>query len=122
MSIFPKRVKLQRTTADELNFGPSGTLVKMLTANTTFSRITGGQEGEELTLILQQDGTGSRTATFPAAVVWVGGAAPTLPTATFDAVIIKFFKVGNQYFGITLTAQVATAANTAAHLALSAQI
>jgi hypothetical protein len=122
MSVYPKRIKLARSTADELNFGGTGTVIRMLTANTTFSRITGGQDGEQLTLILQQDGTGSRTATFPAAVVWVGGAAPTLPTGAYDAVIIHFYKVGTAYFGVTVASQVAVAANAAAHLALAAAL
>src|SRR3989338_4314970 len=51
-----------------------------LTANCTFtfsnppaSGVTGS-----FTLILRQDGTGSRTATWPASVDWPGAIAPTL--------------------------------------------
>ena len=40
-----------------------------------------GLIGNEITLVLKQDATGSRTVTWPAGVLWPGGAAPTL-TAT----------------------------------------
>lgn len=120
--IFTKRNKLSRSAADELNFGGTGVVLRLLTANTTFSRITGGSDGEELTLLLQQDGTGSRTATFPAAVVWVGGVAPTLATGAFDLNIIKFTKVGSTYLGVTVASQVAVASAAAAHVALAAAL
>jgi hypothetical protein len=37
--------------------------------------------GHELVVQLTQDATGSRTVTWPAAVKWAGGTAPTLSTA-----------------------------------------
>lgn len=54
------------------------------------------------TLILRQDGTGSRTVTWPASVVWAGGTAPTLSTAASAIDIIVFLTVdnGTTWFGM----------------------
>lgn len=51
-----------------------------LTANCTFTFPAAGA-GKSFSVRLVQDGTGSRTATWPAAVKWAGGTAPTLSTA-----------------------------------------
>jgi len=50
-------------------------------------------------LKLIQDGTGSRTATWPATVKWVGGTAPTLTTEAAAIDIITFYWDGTNYFG-----------------------
>jgi len=50
---------------------------------------------------LKQDATGSRTATWPASVKWVGGAAPTLSTAGASEDIITFYYDGTSYYGIS---------------------
>ena len=36
--------------------------------------------GQEIVLVLKQDGTGSRTITWPSGIKWSGGSAPTLTT------------------------------------------
>ena len=51
-------------------------------------------------LMLVQDGTGSRTATWPATVKWPGGTAPTLTTAANAIDIIGFYFDGTNYFGV----------------------
>ncbi len=61
----------------------------------TFSNATSG--GIYLVKIIQ-DGTGSRTITWPAAVKWAGG-APTLSTAAGAIDIATFFYDGTNYFG-----------------------
>lgn len=48
--------------------------------------------GQHFTLFLKQDGTGSRTVTWDAAVDWAGGTAPTLATGA-DAVDVLSFAV-----------------------------
>jgi len=58
--------------------------VVTLTANCTFTFPTAAA-GKSFTLILQQDSTGSRTATWPVNTKWPGGVAPTL-TTTANAV------------------------------------
>ena len=52
-----------------------------------------------LVLKLTQDATGSRTATWPAAVKWPGGTAPTLTTAANSVDVIRFFFDGTNYYG-----------------------
>ncbi len=57
----------------------------------TFSNPPTSGTGGSLSLILIQDGTGSRTATWPASVKWAGGTAPTLTTtATTGTDILTF--------------------------------
>ena len=59
----------------------SGSIEKLtLTANTTLT-LNNPITGAVYTLVLIQDGTGSRTVTWPGSVQWQGGSAPTL-TAT----------------------------------------
>jgi hypothetical protein len=52
----------------------------VLTANSTFT-FSNPVNGATYLLRLVQDGTGSRTVTFPSTVKWSGGTAPTLTTA-----------------------------------------
>ena len=51
-------------------------------------------------LVLKQDGTGSRTATWPGAVKWPGGTAPTLTTAANSIDIISFYYDGTNFYGV----------------------
>ena len=44
-----------------------------------------------LVLVLKQDGTGSREATWPESVMWPSGTAPTLSTGANDVDIVCFF-------------------------------
>lgn len=72
-----------------------------LTANCTFT-LTGASAGQATTLelILTQDGTGSRTATWPASVKWAGG-APTLSTAAgaVDRLVLTTYNAGTTWYG-----------------------
>ena len=52
-----------------------------------------------LVLVLKQDGTGGRTATWPGTVMWPSGTAPTLSTGAAAIDIICFFYDGTNYFG-----------------------
>ncbi len=64
-----------------------------MTGNCTFTMPSGSglQAGSSITLILTQDGTGSRTGVFTS-VKWAGGSAPTLTTtATTGVDIITFY-------------------------------
>ena len=64
-----------------------------MTGNCTFTMPSGSglQAGSSLTLILTQDGTGSRTGAFTS-VKWAGGSAPTLTTtATTGIDILTFY-------------------------------
>ena len=64
-----------------------------MNGNCTFTMPSGSglQAGTSMTLILTQDGTGSRTGAFTS-VLWAGGTAPTLTTtATTGIDIITFY-------------------------------
>jgi len=52
-----------------------------------------------LTLVLKQDGTGSRTVTWASGILWVGGVAPTLTTAANAIDIVTFYFDGTNYYG-----------------------
>ena len=68
-------------------------------ANETFTFTAPGGTCS-LTLVLIQDGTGSRTATWPGTVKWPSaGTAPTLSTDPADIDIVTFFWDGTNYFG-----------------------
>lgn len=72
-----------------------------LTANCTFTFPTAGA-GKSFTLILVQDGTGSRTATWPASVKWAGGTAPTLTTTASKRDVFSFLcPDGSSWLGFT---------------------
>ena len=53
-----------------------------------------------LTLILIQDATGSRTVTWSTPVEWVGASAPTLSTGANDVDIVSFYYDGSTYYGM----------------------
>jgi hypothetical protein len=73
-----------------------------LTGNCTIS-ITGPTAGQgwSATFILRQDGTGSRTVSWPAGTVWPGGSEPTLSTAAgaIDIVVLMTVDGGTEWFG-----------------------
>lgn len=69
-----------------------------LTANCTLS-FTDPANPCNLLLVVVQDGTGSRTVTWPASVLWPGGTAPTLSTAGGAIDIISFYWDGTNYYG-----------------------
>ena len=75
-----------------------------LTGNCTFTFSNPPASGKAgtITMILTQDGTGSRTASWPASVDWPGGTAPTLTTtATTGVDVLTFLTVdgGTTWFG-----------------------
>jgi hypothetical protein len=59
----------------------------------TFSNPSPTGKACGFTLILTQDGTGSRTATWPASVKWPNGSAPTLSTGAADVDMLAFVTV-----------------------------
>lgn len=70
----------------------------------TFSNPPASGTAGSFTLILIQDGTGSRTATWPAAVKWASATAPTLTTtATTGTDILTFITTdaGTTWYGFS---------------------
>lgn len=85
-------------TADTIDWTVSNKQKSTLTGNCTFT-FTAPPGPCSLILKLVQDGTGSRTVTWPAAVHWSGGTAPTLTTTASKVDIISFYYDGSTYFG-----------------------
>lgn len=69
-----------------------------LTDNCTFT-FTAPSGVCNLILKVVQDGTGSRTITWPSSVKWVSGTAPTLSTSANAIDIVSFYYDGTNYFG-----------------------
>lgn len=86
------------STADTIDWTLSNKQKSTLTGNCTFT-FTAPPGPCSLILKLVQDGTGSRTVTWPAAVHWSGGTAPTLTTTASKVDIISFYYDGSTYFG-----------------------
>lgn len=85
-------------TADTVDWTLSNKQKSTLTGNCTFT-FTAPPGPCSLVLKLVQDGTGSRTVTWPATVHWSGGTAPTLTTTINKVDIITFYWDGTTYFG-----------------------
>lgn len=64
-----------------------------LTGNVTltFSNPAPGDRATSLTLVVTQDGTGSRIITWPGSVVWPSGTTPVLTTTASAVDILTFF-------------------------------
>jgi hypothetical protein len=74
-----------------------------MTGNCTFTFTNPPASGVSYSfmLILEQDATGSRTATWPASVKWPNGSTPTLTTTANKTDILNFITVdgGTTYYG-----------------------
>lgn len=66
--------------------------------NATLSFNNPPKAGTLITIILVQDGTGSRTVTWPATVKWSGGTAPTLTTTAGKRDVFTFVYDGSNYY------------------------
>jgi len=69
-----------------------------LTGNCTFTFPT-ATAGQSFILLLKQDGTGSRTVTWPAAVKWPGGTAPTITATASKLDKYIFTSDGTNWYG-----------------------
>jgi len=77
-------------TTETLDLSTASVFNVTLSDNCTFTFSNSPSDSFGFTLILNQDGTGSRTATWPAAVEWAGGTAPTLTTTASATDILTF--------------------------------
>jgi hypothetical protein len=71
-----------------------------LGGNRTLSNPTNQQAGACYTLIVKQDGTGSRTLAYGSAYKWAAGTAPTLSTAANAVDILTFISDGTNMYGV----------------------
>jgi len=85
----------------DITTGNASHLVLTATCTFTFSNPASSGISTSFTLYLEQDATGSRTVTWPAAVQWAGGTAPTLTTTGSYTDILSFSTVdgGTTWFG-----------------------
>jgi hypothetical protein len=86
------------STADTVDWTAGQAQKSTLTGNCTFT-FTAPPGVCQLSLKLIQDGTGSRTVTWPGAVTWVGGTAPTLSTTAAAVDLVSFYYDGSVYYG-----------------------
>ena len=69
----------------------------------TFSNPPASGVAGAFTLIQNQDGTGSRTVTWPASVEWAGGSAPTITSTASSTDVFTFITTdgGTTWYGFT---------------------
>lgn len=80
--------QITAAAAQTVDWSTSSVIQYQLTANTTFT-FTNVFVGQNITLVLTQDGTGSRTGTFPSGSVFVGGSKTlSTPANSVDTVTI----------------------------------
>lgn len=87
-------------TAYTISLANGSVQILTLTGNCTFTFPT-ATAGQSFILLLKQDGTGSRTVTWPAAVKWPGGTAPTITSTASKADKYVFTADGTNWIGST---------------------
>lgn len=85
-------------TAYTINIANGTVQILTLTGNCTFTFPT-ATSGKSFILLLKQDGTGSRTVTWPAAVKWPSGTAPTITSTASKTDKYVFTADGTNWFG-----------------------
>jgi hypothetical protein len=85
-------------TAYTINITNGTFQILTLTDNCTFTFPT-ATSGKSFILLLRQDGTGGRTATWPAAVKWPGGTAPTITSTANRLDKFIFSADGTNWYG-----------------------
>jgi len=91
-------VTANTSTAYTISLASGTVQILTLTGNCTFTFPT-ATSGKSFTLILKQDATGSRTATWPAAVKWPSSTAPTITATASKADKYVFTADGTNWFG-----------------------
>ena len=87
-------------TSDTIDWTVAQKQKSTLTGNCTFT-FTAPAGPCNIMLKLIQDGTGSRTVTWPGTVKWPSGTAPTLSTAASKVDIMAFYFDGTNYYGLS---------------------
>ena len=86
------------STAYTIDLANGSVQILTLTGNCTFTFPT-ATAGRSFIMILKQDGTGSRTVTWPAAVKWPSGTAPTITATASKADKYVFTADGTNWLG-----------------------
>lgn len=85
-------------TAYTISLANGSVQILTLTGNCTFT-FPAATAGQSFILLLKQDGTGSRTVTWPAAVKWPGGTAPTITSTASKLDKYIFTSDGTNWYG-----------------------
>jgi hypothetical protein len=85
-------------TAYTIDLANGTVQILTLTGNCTFTFPT-ATAGRSFILLLKQDGTGSRTVTWPAAVKWPGATAPTITSTASKLDKYIFTADGTNWYG-----------------------
>lgn len=88
-------------TSYALNLSNGPNFVITLTGNCTFTITNPPANASAFNLVLKQDGSGSKTVTWPSSVDWALGSAPTISSAANSVDIFTFYTVdgGTNWFG-----------------------
>jgi len=86
------------STAYTIDLANGSVQILTLTGNCTFTFPT-ATAGRSFIMILKQDGTGSRTVTWPSAVKWPAGTAPTITSTASKADKYVFTADGTNWIG-----------------------
>lgn len=85
-------------TAYTINITTASVQILTLTGNCTYT-FPAAVAGKSFLLVQKQDATGSRTATWPAAVKWPSGTAPTLTATANKSDVFGFTCDGTSWYG-----------------------
>jgi hypothetical protein len=85
-------------TAYTISLANGSVQILTLTGNCTFTFPT-ATAGRSFIMLLKQDGTGSRTVTWPAAVKWPAGTAPTITATASKLDKYVFTADGTNWYG-----------------------
>ncbi len=88
-------------TAYTINITEDTVQILTLTGNCTYT-FPAAAVGKSFLLVQKQDATGSRTATWPAAVKWPSSTAPTLTSTANKADVFAFTSDGTNWYGRTI--------------------
>ena len=86
------------STSYAINITTASVQILTLTGNCTYT-FPSAVAGKSFMLVQKQDATGSRTATWPAAVKWPSGTAPTLTATANKSDVFGFTCDGTSWYG-----------------------
>jgi hypothetical protein len=91
------------TGAVDLDLAAGNAFALTLTGNVTlsFANEPGAGVALGVSVACTQDGTGGRTVTWPAGVLWAGGTPPTLSTAGGARDLFALVRLGGVWYGLT---------------------
>jgi len=108
---YHETVVSQSGSTGDLDLTASNLFKQTITGNITFSfnNPNSSPDGNSFTLIIEQDGTGGHTVSWPASVEWGGGSAPNLDDAANAKHMLHFVTpdAGTTWLGTVSARQVA---------------